>query len=85
MVPLTINGFGLRESLYLLLFAQIGLQQEKAVALSLLNTFVIMLAVLPGGLAYSFYKKQEDFGQVVEEAEVLEVSGSSKFQVPGSE
>jgi uncharacterized protein (TIRG00374 family) len=76
MVPLTINGFGLRESLYLLLFAQIGLQQEKAVALSLLNTFVIMLAVLPGGLAYSFYKKTENFEQAVD---------SSKFQVPGSE
>jgi uncharacterized protein (TIRG00374 family) len=72
MVPLTINGFGLRESLYLLLFAQIGLQEEKAVALSLLNTVVIMVAVLPGGLMYSFYKNKEDLNQVREEAEAYE-------------
>lgn len=73
MVPLTINGFGLRESLYLLLFAEIGLQQETAVALSLLNTLVIMLAALPGGLVYSMYKRREHF-EVLEEAELYEAT-----------
>lgn len=65
MVPLTINGFGLRESLYFLLFTQIGLQEEQAVALSLLNTFVVMLAALPGGVIYSLYKKQQRFEEPV--------------------
>jgi hypothetical protein len=68
MVPLTINGFGLRESLYLLLFAQIGLQQETAVAMSLLNTMVVMAAALPGGLLYSLYKREQDFGVPGEES-----------------
>ncbi len=61
MVPLTINGFGLRESLYLLFFTQIGLDQERAVALSLLAALVIMAAALPGGIIYSLYKRTEEF------------------------
>ena len=61
MVPLTINGFGLREGLYLLFFTQIGLDQERAVALSLLAAVVIMAAALPGGVIYSFYKRKEKF------------------------
>ena len=35
MVPLTINGIGLRESLFYLLFSQIGFPVEMAVSLSL--------------------------------------------------
>ncbi|HXK58871.1 MAG TPA: lysylphosphatidylglycerol synthase transmembrane domain-containing protein [Acidobacteriota bacterium] len=61
MVPLTINGFGLRESVYYLLFAQIGLPMETSVTLSLLNFLVVTLASLPGGVAYSLYKKEEHF------------------------
>lgn len=72
MVPLTINGFGLRESLYLLLFAEIGLQDEKAVALSLLNVIVVMAAALPGGVLYSLYKRQQDFHIPSDELEMEE-------------
>ncbi len=61
MVPLTINGFGLRETLYFLLFTNIGLQQERAVALSLLNTLVVMTVALPGGVLYSLHKKEESY------------------------
>ena len=77
MVPLTINGFGLRESLYLLLFAEIGLQEEAAVALSLLNTLVIMLAALPGGFVYSMYKRRERFDPVLEEADLYKATQES--------
>ncbi len=66
MVPLTINGLGLREGLYLLLFSEIGLDPERAVALSLLNTLVVMCAALPGAYFYSSYKKEEDFEEALE-------------------
>ncbi len=69
MVPLTINGFGLREGLYFLLFTTIGLQQEKAVALSLLNAAVVMLAALPGGVVYSLFKKEEHYDEAVAKAD----------------
>lgn len=69
MVPLTINGFGLRESLYFLLFTQIGLSEEQSVALSLLNTLVVMAAALPGGLFYSLYKREPGFDEALRQAE----------------
>jgi len=59
MVPLTINGIGLRESLFYLLFSQIGLPVETAVSLSLVTFFLYLLTALPGLIIYSLYKKEE--------------------------
>lgn len=56
MVPITINGFGLRENLYRLLFTELGIQDETAVALGFLQFIVLMIVALPGGLLYSLYK-----------------------------
>ncbi|MEE8348261.1 MAG: lysylphosphatidylglycerol synthase transmembrane domain-containing protein [Acidobacteriota bacterium] len=58
MVPLTINGIGLRESLFYLLFSQIGLPAELSVGLSLLAFFLYFLTAIPGLLVYSLYKKE---------------------------
>ncbi len=71
MVPLTINGFGLREAVYYLLFKEIGLPVETAVTLSLLNFLVVALASIPGAVAYSFYKKEENFDQILTKPEAL--------------
>ncbi|MGH9339804.1 MAG: lysylphosphatidylglycerol synthase transmembrane domain-containing protein [Acidobacteriota bacterium] len=59
MIPLTINGHGLRESVYFLLFSRIGVPVEMAVTLSLLNFVIVALASLPGGVVYSLYKRDE--------------------------
>ena len=64
MVPITINGFGLRESLYLLLFVELGTQDEIAVALGLLQFFIVMMVALPGGPIYGLFRAEE--GQVPE-------------------
>src|SRR5690606_25548560 len=60
-VPISINGVGLREGIYFLLFSQIGVSMESAVTLSLLNFLVVALTALPGGIVYSLYKRDEDF------------------------
>jgi len=60
-VPLTINGIGLRESAYTLLFSQLGVPMEKAFALSLLNFLVVASTSVIGGVVYSFYKRDESF------------------------
>lgn len=65
MVPLTINGIGLRESLYYLLFTQVGLSPERSVSLSLLQFSIMIMASLPGGIVYSLYKKKEHFGDLL--------------------
>ena len=65
MIPITINGFGLREGLYLLLFAELGTQDEIAVALGLLQFVIVMIVALPGGPIYSLYKAE---GRVPDQA-----------------
>lgn len=60
-VPLTINGVGLRESMYFLLFSELGVPVETAVTLSVLNLIVVAMTALPGGLAYTLYKKDPAF------------------------
>ena len=69
MVPLTINGIGLRESLFYLLFSQIGVPVEMAVSLSLVNFLIYVLTAIPGGIIYSLYKKEEHLDEILVEAE----------------
>lgn len=52
MVPVSVNGLGVREALYILLFGRIGVAAESAVSLALLYLAVTILASLPGGVAY---------------------------------
>ena len=59
MVPLTINGIGLRESLFYLFFSQIGIPAETAVGLSLVTFALYVLTAFPGLVVYSLYKKEE--------------------------
>jgi len=56
MIPLTINGFGLREYLYTIFFNELGVMPETAVALGLLSAFILALIALPGGVIYSLSK-----------------------------
>jgi uncharacterized protein (TIRG00374 family) len=64
MVPLTINGIGLRESLFYLLFSQIGLPVETAVSLSLVTFLLYLLTAIPGLIIYSLYKKEEHLDEM---------------------
>jgi glycosyltransferase 2 family protein len=56
MVPVSVNGLGVREALYILLFGQVGVGAELAVSLALLYLAVTLLASLPGGLVYALQK-----------------------------
>lgn len=52
MIPVSVNGLGVREALYVLLFGRVGVPSETAVSLALLYLGVTLLASLPGGVAY---------------------------------
>jgi glycosyltransferase 2 family protein len=56
MVPVSVNGLGVREALYILLFGRIGIPAELAVSLALLYLGVTIAASLPGGLVYALQK-----------------------------
>ena len=69
MFPLTINGLGLREGLYYLLFSQIGLPVETSVSLALLHFVIVLAAAAPGSVIYFVYKQEEGFPDLLAKAE----------------
>lgn len=52
MIPLSVNGFGIREAAFTLYFARVGLPAESALALSFIGAILIMLFSLSGAAAY---------------------------------
>ncbi len=52
MIPLSVNGFGVREATYSLYFSRIGLPIESAILLSLISTALVMLYSLTGAAVY---------------------------------
>ena len=52
MVPISVNGFGVREATYSLYFTRIGLPIESAILLSLTTTALVMLYSLTGAAVW---------------------------------
>jgi glycosyltransferase 2 family protein len=53
MLPVSVNGLGVREALYVLLFGRIGAAPELSIALALVYLAVTFAASLPGGILYA--------------------------------
>ena len=51
-LPLTLNGLGIRESAYLVLFGMAGMRKEDAIALGLLWFAVTVVGGLTGAIAF---------------------------------
>jgi uncharacterized protein (TIRG00374 family) len=56
MIPVSVNGLGLREALYILFFGRLGASTEASVSLALLYLFVTLAASLPGGVVYALQR-----------------------------
>lgn len=50
LLPISINGYGLRELTYTILYAALGVSTEQASTLALVTRFLIMITTLPGAL-----------------------------------
>jgi uncharacterized membrane protein YbhN (UPF0104 family) len=53
MLPVSVNGFGIREATFVVYFRQIGLPAESALALSFIGAALIMLFSTSGAVAYA--------------------------------
>ena len=51
-VPVSFNGWGLREGLFALYFGQVGLPRESALAFSLTGAGLIILLSLSGAVVW---------------------------------
>lgn len=58
MIPVSLNGLGIRENSYVLLFSRVGLSGEISLAMSLLSFFIIFVYSLAGGILFLFYKRR---------------------------
>jgi uncharacterized membrane protein YbhN (UPF0104 family) len=56
-IPVSIAGWGLRESAMVFVFGMVGMAPESAIALSLTFGFAMFLTALPGGLVWWFMHK----------------------------
>ena len=52
MIPLSVNGFGIREATFGFYFTRLGLPLESALLVSFVGAALIMLFSLSGGVAY---------------------------------
>jgi uncharacterized protein (TIRG00374 family) len=59
MMPLSINGFGVREAVFAAFFQSLGLSVSSALALSLGAAAFIMVFSLAGGVVFLFRQQQQ--------------------------
>jgi len=52
MLPVSVNGFGVREATFSLYFARVGLPIESAVLLSLMGAALLLVFSLSGAAVY---------------------------------
>jgi len=59
-IPITINGLGLREALYMTIFASYGIPNSTAVSFSLVADIVFAMIIgVIGGILYAFRKQNK--------------------------
>ena len=58
MIPISINGLGLREGAFVVLFVSIGMSKEAAIAISVLFLAQAMLQGLIGSVLFLVHRKE---------------------------
>jgi uncharacterized protein (TIRG00374 family) len=64
MIPISLNGMGLREYSFMSLFAAIGVPPASCIALGVLSSVIVILSSLPGGIVYMLFKNKADVKQL---------------------
>jgi uncharacterized protein (TIRG00374 family) len=64
MIPISLNGMGLREYSFMSLFGAVGVPAASCIALGVLSSVVIILSSLPGGIVYLLYRNKTDLEQM---------------------
>jgi len=58
MIPVSLNGMGLREYAFVSLLGAIGVDREASIALGLLSSVIIFLSAIPGGIIYVLFRNR---------------------------
>ena len=63
VLPISVGGWGLRESFYVLALAKLGVPGSDALALSVLYGLLTMICSLPGGIVWLMYRHDKIIGK----------------------
>jgi glycosyltransferase 2 family protein len=66
MIPVSLNGMGLREYGFVSLFGAIGVPAASCMAMGLLSSVFVILSSLPGGVVYVFFRDRQGIQQIAE-------------------
>jgi len=70
MLPVSINGIGVRENLFAYFFAKVSVSPEKSLAIAWMAFVMILFYALIGGLIYMLRKgEKEAISEIVDEGE----------------
>ncbi len=58
-IPVSFNGWGIRESLFIVYFAQVGLSRDSALAFSLVGASLIVLLSLSGAVVWTTRRRDQ--------------------------
>ncbi|MCK4822914.1 flippase-like domain-containing protein, partial [bacterium] len=53
MLPISLNGIGIREGAFVFFFTKVGISSAQALSMSILTYTIVLLASLIGGLIYA--------------------------------
>lgn len=59
MIPVSVNGMGLREYAFVALLAGLGVGRAEAAAVGLLCSSFLVLSAIPGGIIYVFLRNRD--------------------------
>ncbi len=72
MLPVSINGIGVRENLFVYFFAKVSVSPEKSLALAWMAFVMILFYALIGGVIYMVRRgEKETISEIVDESEGL--------------
>jgi len=64
MIPISLNGMGLREYAFVSLFTAIGVSREGSIALGLLSSAILVVSAIPGGVLYLLFKQRGGVSEI---------------------
>jgi hypothetical protein len=64
MIPISLNGMGLREYAFVSLFGAVGVLSASSLAMGILSSVVLVLSSFPGGIVYIFFRNRTDMQQL---------------------
>ena len=59
-LPISLDGFGINEGTYVYFLSAIGISEALGFSLGLINHFITILAIIPGGIFWAIFKHENE-------------------------